>query len=122
MMDHLEKLRAASHDWNDEYLAGQYDLGPTAYATEAAWEIIRSECQHRELAIYQRNESGEPEESNGADESNGAGETPKGHTSYAASRLLEGSSYITVISELIERGLVAGEAHKLVRNLAESVC
>jgi len=113
--DPLAKLRAASQDWSGEYLAEQYALGPTAYSTAAAWNIVRTEYQHRGLEVSELNAWARP------GEYHGASETPQDHSPYAMHRLLENAPFATVISELVERGLVAGEAQQLVRDLASEI-
>ncbi len=45
----LDRLREDCPEWSDEYLAEQFSMGQTAYASSEAWDIVRSEALKRGL-------------------------------------------------------------------------
>ena len=110
--DPLAKLRTDSRNWNDEFLAHQYHLGRRSYTSDEAWEVIRSEFHERGLA------SDDSSQEKALDSVDPTFDTPEGQVAYAAERLQEGASWMTVEAEIRDAGPVTDEVHQLLREFA----
>ncbi len=110
--DPLAELRARCLNWNDEFLAEQYHLGRRSYASEGAWQIVRTEYHERGLA------SDDPSEVEALDRVDPTFDTPEDQIAFAMERLQEGASWANVQAEILEAGPMAVEARHLLKEFA----